>query len=256
MSSGDLTVFWRELIECYRDMMVAKTATTAAEYLDLTDAETERLRALAARFSMEQLIYHSRVLEDALGRMQRPGAARRATVELALTRLCEPRLATGEEALLARLAELESKVSLLRSGAVIASSFAAPPVEAPPAPVSSAASPAPAAPPAAPAAESTYRAFPGWREVVEEIGRGNPGMAALLSGSRAAISSAGQLVVSVASSFSLTILHREESRATLRAAAESVGEMKIAGIEIKSNTDSNGSNTILGELERALAECK
>ena len=263
MSSGDLTVFWRELIECYRDMMVAKTATTAAEYLDLTDAETERLRALAARFSMEQLIYHSRVLEDALGRMQRPGASRRATAELALTRLCEPKLSAGEEALLARLAELESKVALLRSGASVAPASEETPAEVPAAPRPSAppVAPSPAAPsapreeaPADPAV--TYRAFSGWREVVEEIGRANPGLAALLSGSRAAISSAGQLVVSVVSPFSLKLLHRDEARTAVRAAAESVGEVTVTGIEIKSDTQSEGSSTILGELERALAECK
>ena len=53
MSSRDLAVFWRDLIDGYRDMMVAKTAQNAAQYLDLTDAETERLRALADGFSLE-----------------------------------------------------------------------------------------------------------------------------------------------------------------------------------------------------------
>ena len=263
MSSRDLSVFWKDLIDCYRDMMVIKTAGNAAEYLDLTDAELSRLRDIAAKFSMEQLVYHSHVLEDAYGRMQRIGATRRATAELALTRLCEPRLATGEEALLARLVELENKLSLLKSSGVAAPATAvAAPESAPVAPsVSSAPAAAPAAPPPASSAtelppEERYRAFGGWREVIEEIGRVSPALAGPLAGSRAAISGVGHLVLSVGNPFFLTLLSREEARATIRATAERIGEVAVSSVEIKNINSKNGSNSILGELERALAECK
>ena len=266
MSSRDLAVFWRDLMDCYRDMMVTKTMENAAAYLDLTDAEQEMLRSLTSKFSMEQLMYHSRVLEDTYTRMQRPGAPRRAMAELALTRLCEPRLSMSEEALLARLAELENKVALLRAGVPLS----APPVEekATPSPAKTAEAPSPTPAPAvaveakpteepkAAPAGPTYRAFPGWREVVEEIGRVNPALAAPLSGSRAALSSEGQLVVSVGNPFFVTLLGREDAKASLRATAAGVAEVVVNSVDVRNDGTKNTSNTILEELERALSECK
>ncbi len=266
MSSRDLTVFWKDLIDCYRDMMVIKTAGNAAEYLDLTDAELARLREIAARFSQEQLIFHSRVLEDAYARMQRGGVARRATAELALTRLCDPRLSSGDEALLARLTDIENKLALLRtSGAVSPAAASTEGSEAssaatvPSASARSEAQPPPSEPTAVPAAESrpedAYRPFVGWREVVEEVGQLAPALAGPLGGSRAAISGIGHLVVSVGNPFFLTLLSRDEARATIRATAERVGETTVVSVEIRNSNAKNGSNSILGELERALAEC-
>ena len=230
-------------------------------------AEEERLRGLASRLSMEQLLYHSRVLEEALGRMQRATLPRRATAEIALTRLCDPKLATGEEALLARIADLERKLNLLRTGAPLPSQAAPASASAPQAPAASEkgvareaagvpSSPANAAVVRTDTAEPSYRAFAGWREVVEEIARANPALAAPLSSSRAAISPTGHLVISVGNSFFLTVLNREEARATIRATAESIGEVTVTAVEVKNINTANGSDTILGELERALAECK
>lgn len=260
MSSRDLTVFWRDLIDGYRDMMVAKTAKNAAEYLDLTDAETERLRALAGGFSLEQLVYHSRVLEDALARMQRPGAPRRATAELALIRLCEPKLSGSDESILARLAELESKLVLLQGGAL---SIAPSPIKQEKAPEAKPiAGSAPEAAsevkrealPTQPTVE--YRAFNGWQEVIEEVTKVNPPLSAPLNGSRAAISPDGTLIVRVGNPFFLTLLSREEARATIRAIAAAVGGVSIGAIEIQANAPKEASNSILEALENALRECK
>ena len=263
MSSRDLTVFWRDLIDGYRDMMVAKTAANATTYLDLTDAEAERLRALSGGFSLEQLVYHSRVLEDALVRMQRPGAPRRATAELALIRLCEPKLSGSDESILARLSELESKLVLLQGGALTVAPAAPPKAEDAPKPQESVAAPvqAQAKPeepkreaPAAPAVE--YRPFNGWQEVIEEVTKVNPPLSASLNGSRAAISPDGTLIVRVANAFFVTLLNREEARATVRAIAAAVGGTPIASIEIQSNGTKEASNSILEALEKALGECK
>ena len=260
MSSRDLAVFWRDLIDCYRDMCVIKTAKNAADYLDLTDAEHERLRALASRFSMEQLLYHSRVLEDALGRMQRTGGSRRATAELALTRLCDPKLSSGEESLLARIAELENSVALLSAGQAPRIT-AAPQKKAEPAsavqePPAQTVAEAPAAPAKEQSAEekpAAYRAFSGWREVTEEIGRQKASMAAPLNGSRAAISPDGHLVVRVGNAFFLTLLNREDALATIRAVATGVSGVAITSVEVQAEGKKQ-SESILGELERALAD--
>lgn len=259
MSSRDLTVFWRDLIDGYRDMMVAKTAQNAAEYLDLTDAETERLRTLAGGFTLEQLIYHSRVLEDALARMQRPGAPRRATAELALIRLCEPKLSGNDESLLARLGELESKLVLLQGGALAVAPVAKPKDDAKPqeaAPQEAPTTPAPKKVDTKPQPAVEYRAFSGWQEVIEEVTKVNPPLSAPLNGSRAAISPDGVLVVRVGNPFFLTLLSREEARATIRAIAAAVGDVPISSIEIQANAPKDASNSILDALENALRECK
>lgn len=256
MSSRDLSVFFRELIEGYRDLTLIKTAKNAAEYLDLTDSEVERLRELSSLFTMEQLIYHSEILEDAFGRMQRAGASRRAVAELALTRLCDPKLSTGEEALLARISELESSLALLRSGAPLPQApapEAAPAAKAAPPPKTEAPKAGPKAVSAPIADKVTYRAFGGWREVTEELGRKNASMAAPLNGSSAAISSEGHLVVRVGNAFFLTLLNKEESLAAIRAVASSLAGTPVASVEIQSAT-AKKTDSILEELERALSE--
>lgn len=112
-SASDLGVFWQELIEYYRDMLVMKTArASASKYLDLTDSESERLAADAAAFTRELLSYHCRLLDDAYSAMQRPGASRRTVAELALVRLSDEKLGATPEALLARIAALEAKIAM------------------------------------------------------------------------------------------------------------------------------------------------
>ena len=112
-SASDLGVFWQELIEYYRDMLVMKTArASASKYLDLTDSESERLAADSAAFTRELLSYHCRLLDDAYSAMQRPGASRRTVAELALVRLSDEKLGATPEALLARIAALEAKIAM------------------------------------------------------------------------------------------------------------------------------------------------
>ena len=112
-SASDLGVFWQELIEYYRDMLVMKTArASASKYLDLTDSESERLAADSAAFTREMLSYHCRLLDDAYSAMQRPGASRRTVAELALVRLSDEKLGATPEALLARIAALEAKIAM------------------------------------------------------------------------------------------------------------------------------------------------
>lgn len=124
-SAKDIGVFWQELIGYYRDMMVIKTASPAAavKYLDLTDSETEMLRADADSFRRETLSYHCRLLDDAYTAMQRAGASRRTVAELTLIRLCDERLGTSPEALLARISALEAKIA---SGVAFAGNNTAP----------------------------------------------------------------------------------------------------------------------------------
>ena len=93
-ASRDLTVFWQDLTGVYRDILVMRTVSDGAEYLDLTDSEAEQLKTLAAALTKETLLSHLRQLDEAFAAMQRAGSMKRMTAEMALLRLCEPTLPT------------------------------------------------------------------------------------------------------------------------------------------------------------------
>ncbi len=110
-SAKDITVFWSELIAYYRDMLVLRTGADAVKYLDLTETEAEALRSDAGLFPRETLMYHSRMLDEAYLSMQRAGAIRRSVAELTLLRMTDERLDTRPEALLSRVAAVESALA-------------------------------------------------------------------------------------------------------------------------------------------------
>ncbi len=114
MKSGDLSVFWQEIIDAYRDLLVVKNSDVAKSYLDLTDVEYSALKILASRFSPAKLFYDTTVLEETMGDMQRAFNSKRSIAEIALTRMCDPRLATSSEALLVRIEALEREVERLK----------------------------------------------------------------------------------------------------------------------------------------------
>ncbi len=110
-SSRDITVFWQDLISVYRDLLVVKSSKNASVYLDLTDSEAKELTAVAASFTSELLAYHCTLLQDALLTMMKANAVRRITAELTLVRMCDQRLLTSPEAMLSRIAALETALA-------------------------------------------------------------------------------------------------------------------------------------------------
>ena len=116
MKSGDLSVFWQEIIDSYRDIMVVKNSDRAKNYLDLTDAEYNSISSLASDLSMARLSYHVSILESAMADMQRAFNSKRSIAEIALTRMCDTRLSESNEALALRIEELERSVKMLKLG--------------------------------------------------------------------------------------------------------------------------------------------
>ena len=116
MGSGDISVFWQEIIDSYRDIMVVKNTDKAKQYLDLTDVEYETLKRISEAFTMARLSYHTTLLEAAMADMQRATNSKRSIAEIALTRMCDPKLVVSAEALALRVEELEKKLSMLQMG--------------------------------------------------------------------------------------------------------------------------------------------
>lgn len=223
MESKDLSSFWQELIDTYRDMMVVRSCKDAKDYLDLTENEYDALRTLSSSFGMDTLVYHSKLLEDALYAMQRVGFSKRSTAEITLTRMCEPRLSTSSEALLARIAKLEEEIAKLKLGVV-----AATPVES--AKVAQVTpeemaqkhiidEPVAAAPRAVAesvgkknesASDDAYRLLSYWDEIVETAAERKPSIAGFLSKTKAYYSQTRGFMIQVASDFVASVINRPD----------------------------------------------
>ena len=116
MKSGDLSVFWQEIIDAYRDIMIVKNSERAKIYLDLTDAEYTFITKIASGFTMSRLSYHTSMMESAMADMQRALNSKRAIAEITLTRMCDSRLSFDTEALALRVEELEKTVKMMKLG--------------------------------------------------------------------------------------------------------------------------------------------
>ena len=116
MKSGDLSVFWQEIIDAYRDIMIVKNSERAKIYLDLTDAEYSSLTEIASGYTMAKLSYHTSMMESAMADMQRALNSKRAIAEITLTRMCDSRLSFDAESLTLRMEELERTVKMLKLG--------------------------------------------------------------------------------------------------------------------------------------------
>ncbi len=126
VSSKDLAVVWQDIIAFYRDMLVVKTTKNCREYLDLSDRQYAQLMEIAGRFAVETIIYHTKLLDEALVSMRMSNASKRLIAEMTLVRMCDERFASTNEALASRITALEDK---LKSGA-----YRSAPTEAPAAP--------------------------------------------------------------------------------------------------------------------------
>ena len=116
MNSADISVFWQEIIDSYRDIMVVKNTDRAKDYLDLTEVEYEILARLASEFTPARLAYHVSLLEGAMADMQRAFNSKRSIAEIALTRMCDAKSSMSAEALALRVDELEREISMMKLG--------------------------------------------------------------------------------------------------------------------------------------------
>ena len=114
-SSKDISVFWTELTEFWRDMLVCKflPESERRDYFDLTEPEERLLLDAARRFHGETLSCHFALLDEALRNMTRLPQTKRLTAELTLIKMSNPAFDTDSASLLSRIASLEEKISLL-----------------------------------------------------------------------------------------------------------------------------------------------
>ena len=107
----DIRVFWQDLIDYYRDMLLLKVSDRGADILELTEEELAKTRECAGFFTVQRLTYHMRLLEDAFVRMDRAGDIQRAIAETTLIRMSDDALSTEPDALLSRISALEKRLA-------------------------------------------------------------------------------------------------------------------------------------------------
>ena len=104
----DMQRLCEELITHFRNLMVIKSVKNPSELIVCTTEEMEKYKNQAAKFTIDFIMLAVRLLGDTLTRMN--AANRRAELEMALIKLCDPTLVESNEALAARVSALERKI--------------------------------------------------------------------------------------------------------------------------------------------------
>lgn len=101
----DLQRLCTEMISHYRNLMVARTVKEPGSLIVSTPKELEAIQQQAAAYPLEGIVNAINVLNQALDRMT--AADRRTELETAIVKLCSPQLDSSQSAILDRLERLE-----------------------------------------------------------------------------------------------------------------------------------------------------
>ena len=239
-SSKDISVFFGELMSLYRDMLVIKTTANASQYLDLTEVEAEQLKALASLFTKETLLYHCRLLDDALYTMQKSGGIKRTVAEMTLIKMSDTSLDTSPDALLSRLSKLETAALSGAFQPQVAPAHTAEKVtEAKektaeanvPKTQKSPASKKDAVKAEAPA-QQTLRVLRGWHEIAEQAASGDIAIVAFMRQGRAFTDGEGRVYIRFPNDFSRGMVDRSPYRENLRGVLRATLHRELAESDV------------------------
>lgn len=236
-SSKEMTVFWQEIMDFYRDMLVFKTTKQPGQYLDLTPDEEETIKELAGGFDTATLIRHCTLAENAYSSMLRAGASKRLCAEMALLKMCDDKLDTLPESIVARLSALEEKLAVIMSGGISLQNTAAAENTAPSASKTETSMFKKAVKPEVPKApelpqdsRKAVRAAPKpvswWIEAAKRIGEKNPSMFPFMKLSRA-YQSDGKITVRVEGDIGMMMLDTPEMRQQLSALSAALSDAPL-----------------------------
>ena len=214
-SAKDMERLCAEWVSYLRNLMVLHSVSEVGELVIATPEELAQMRAQAQKLGLPTILHMMEVLQGTLDRLK-GGVSRRVEMEMAVLRLCDPKLDDTKAALLHRIEVLETAVKngVAVNGAsrtspptpsIQPAPVAAPapvdepteipaPTEAPPAetPDVMPAIPAPvSAPIPAPAGEAP---FDGWAEVLDILRKSCPPLFGLLDGTTALLKNGGLII--------------------------------------------------------------
>ena len=262
MQSGDLSVFWQEIIDTYRDIMVVKNSSKAKTYLDLTDVEFSALSDLAADFTMQKLSYHVSLLEGAIADMQRAFNSKRSIAEIALTRMCDARTTLSYEALASRVEALEKELSLIKLGVPTAPT-ASPsvreskskeekPVQPSEARISQSTSDAPLNKQVEKEPQKEQKLYDRWGSVIERISELKPSLSAALATASAYKSEDGSFTIKLGGFFASKLASSQTDVAIIKGIIAEIEGKTAAEIDISIKTQIKTNSTLFSDIESAL----
>lgn len=110
--TNDISVFMEDLTGVYRDMLIVKSVPNYKKIVDVTQSQSALLEQAARKLSKEKILFHIKILNDALYLMQRNPSVKRLAAELTLVKMCDEKTDSSNDAILARLSALEDKIAL------------------------------------------------------------------------------------------------------------------------------------------------
>ena len=254
-SSKSLNVFLQNMADFWRDMLVFKTTPDAASYLDLTDFETEQLAAVSSVFTKETLLWHCKLIDDAIPKLAYSASTARMTVETLLVRMCDERLDTSSDALLSRISKLEQYVIQNLSApkkVTPTEQVDEPKIEAKPVKVEKKA----VEPPKAPAPEKpsqNRKLYREWQDIVENIKHSlGPAYIAVFYGSKAYIEPDGSVTVAAGAQFVERIEKIKDTVAAMLANA--LGRAVSVSVEAKGENSSGDDEDLFDEILKQTEE--
>ncbi len=255
MSSGDLSIFWQEILDSYRDIMVLKSIKNSRAYLDLTDIEFSALSSISSNFSMAKLYYHVSLVSGAASEMQVSLNAKKSVAEITLAKMCDPELSSSNEALALRVQELEKKISMMSLGVVSANLKTGEGEDAitvlPPKKESKTEGSKPQDVASVNTANKLTK-LPSWELVLQQIAELKAPLAAKFSSAKAFKCSDGSYVVRMNSVFVDSLLKNEQDLALLRGlVAKEEGVMRD-NVRIAIEPLDSAGNDLINELEQAI----
>lgn len=212
-SSRDIAVFWRELIEFFRDMLLFRASRGNFPC-------NEKAAEVSAQFSVPRLLYILDTFCRTEGDMNRLPQNAKLYAEMAAVRVCDGTLDTGLSSLAARVDAIEEKLS---SGAA---AFAAKPAKTPDAKTAEKIS-TPDEKPAEriqkPTENGQAREYVrGFADILRKIEQKDYGISSFLKGATAYIGEDGKFRLVCTSDICVKFLSDESKRAVIASAANAV----------------------------------
>lgn len=120
-ASCDMERLCTEMTNYFRDLLISKTLDKPEDLIVCTADELESIKKTSEGFTLERILRCLGVFEETAGNMRR-GVNRRVEVEMALIKLCSPKLDSNVDSLISRISVLENKLNSLGTVTVSASS--------------------------------------------------------------------------------------------------------------------------------------
>ena len=130
-SSCDMERLMSELVNHFRNIMMAKTTKNPEKFIVCTPDELERYKQNGQAITYGSVLYIMETLCKEASQLKY-SAHQRAQTEATLIRLCSPALSTDNAAMMRRIDELESQLMLLKAQGITVTQAAPAPIKAEP----------------------------------------------------------------------------------------------------------------------------